>query len=144
MIDRTLSCTVNSYLDLSANAGFSTRPIPADLMARADVTTTLFETWTDPKGFKLTAGRCRPTTAKVPLARSGMHPDVVLRTDYYTTFSARCPLSGRVLLHLDVHRSASGEPTSAKLAVWRPGKPLAFVDWRPSLIRTYLSRACGG
>lgn len=148
VVDRTVSCRVNSTVDLLASAQLPGKPIPADVAVHADNVVDLFEVWTDPKGYKLDGKACGKTTVTVPLAQAGLPRDVVLRSGDYATFSARCVLSGSVLLHARVHRSSSGEPTSAELAVWRPAKPkprpLAYIRWTPSLIRTYLARACGG
>ncbi|HVS85693.1 MAG TPA: hypothetical protein VHD91_08675 [Gaiellaceae bacterium] len=146
VVDQALSCPVHTKLQLEASARIPGKPIPSELSVRADETNHFLMIWTDPQGYSANGKLCKKTPAKLPLAASGLHPDVVLRAGDWADFSVQCPFSGHVLLHSHVHRNASGDPTSAEVSVWRQAspkpKPLAYFRWTPSLTRTYLSPAC--
>lgn len=91
------------------------------------------------------AGWCRPAP-RIPLAASG-----VPREGVYRSYSgglgegngARCPSAATVTIRLRA-TILKGVAVAAQLAV-RSGKkerPIAFVDWTPKKVTTYLTDDC--
>jgi hypothetical protein len=145
VLDRTVSCRVQSSVTVSASAAVG--HINGSTSVVADHAVWLFTAATVAKGYSLDATACRPVRTRVPLGPAGLPRDVVLHKGDFADFQGRCVVSGSVLLHTRVHLNGSGTPTSAEVALWRPArttpKPLAYVRWSSSLTRTWLSRACG-
>jgi hypothetical protein len=150
-VDRTVSCaTKDGAVHVFANA-----TIPQIAGASAGVTTgpvtpvtQLFAVDTRYSGFLLDRSRCRTVRTKISLARAGLPSAGVFVAGNSRGLGGHCAATGHVILRLRVHLDSSGKPEDAKVAVWneskqqKPTRPIAFLQWSPQRLLTYLSPVC--
>jgi hypothetical protein len=156
-VDRALSCSVRSNVAITTNATAGNIPGQVLLAEFAKVPSpdavllggsfrALFVAGTVSSGYTLDGTVCRPASTRVPLAASGLPAAGVFKRGYYTSLAGVCAFKGRALVRVRVRLDAKGDAARAQLAVWRQAgpkpQPLAYIDWSPSLVRTYLSGRC--
>ncbi len=110
---------------------------------------TYFESVTDArKGFMPQLDPACKAAPRVVLGPAGLPKEgVYLRNERGLggDFGYRCFSGARITIRSHVVISSAGAPTSARLIV-RTGKklrPVAYIDWTPNKVTTYLSPDCG-
>lgn len=94
------------------------------------------------KGFLLNSGRCTATRDAAPPRRRGLPLTGVLRAHTLYGHDYSCPVKN-VRLRAHIVTGRDGVPTSAQVEVDSPAnRALLYVDWKPDLVRVYLSSAC--
>jgi hypothetical protein len=153
-VNRTVSCTIDSSVEITANAKRPDIGAAAGVYSNRSVYLIGFDTAHD--GFVLDSSACQPAKVKIPLTRSGLPLAGAYAAGDYTGFEGLCSFSGSVFVHMSLQLDGSGMPQAAKLAVWhqvkvkvkgrkhRVLKPLSFVQWSPAHTRAYLAAFCGG
>ena len=156
VVDRTVSCQVPAQagipiLTLQASPASRNKLIFAGLWAKANDRNgsggvLLLGAANVANGFAAPdASWCTPAP-RIPLAPAG-----VPREGVYPRYSpglgdgagSRCPTAARVTIRIRT-TILGGTPVAAQLAV-RSGKkqrPIAFVDWTPKQVTTYLASDC--
>jgi hypothetical protein len=148
-VDRTASCaTTNGAVQLTANAELPNPKVASAGLWTENSLTTLFAVDTRYSGFTLNGSRCRAAAARIPRARSSLPSAGTYDAGDFRGLTAYCPAARRVVVHFRVHLDSAGKPLDAKIAVWgrtrraKPLRPLAFLQWSPQGVVTYLSSRC--
>jgi hypothetical protein len=88
---------------------------------------------------------CKPSRAVVPLVPAGLPSNGVITPTFLGTFQDYCTLgSARVLVHYRVTLGPNGA-VAGKLAIRADDKrhtPIAYIDWRPAKMPSFLSSRC--
>ena len=99
------------------------------------------------KGFTTSLDQNCTKASPVVLAPSGLPKEgVYLRNEpgLGGDYGYRCLSGSRITIRMHANISTAGSPTSARLIV-RTGKklrPVAYIDWRPDKVTTYLTPDC--
>jgi len=127
-------------------------PLAAQLSIYVEQTATqwlYYEGVTDAKkGFQTALEPQCSKAPQVPLGPAGLPKEgVYVRNGpgLGGDFGYRCLSGNRITIRMHAVISKAGAPTAAQLIV-RTGKklrPVAFIDWTPSKVTTYLSLDCG-
>jgi hypothetical protein len=147
VVDRTLRCPVpeqggvnvfNLFARVKgqepAAVGIDAGPLLSPLAAAGSF-------YKDGSVFDHTA--CAPTRS-IPATRSGIPLADTFRGAQGAGGTRECWVATTITVRLRVKIARGGVPTSAQLAV-RSGarqRPVAFVDWTPTLIHVYVTPAC--
>jgi hypothetical protein len=124
VVDETWSCSAGAGLQVDAAGGFL-HLAPALQLRDA------------PLRFALGMRGCRLTTLRVPVASDPR------ATHVNGSFAAACAPEKTVFLHARITLS-HGVATRAEVAVsdGRSGRTIAYVDWSPKRIASWLARGC--
>lgn len=156
-INRILSCPVRYGLAVDAWATDPRIDVAGVGLSIDHRSLLLLAFDTGRKGITVGTPPCRPVRRKIPLRRVvGLPSAATFTAGDYEGLDGRCPVSGRVVIHLRLRIDSGGTPLGGRLAVWRQAKvktmkgtrfkrvlrPLAFIAWSPARTRTYLSSIC--
>lgn len=154
IVDRTLSCPVPNgggvhgmYVTGQANqkpvpvvGGAGLQPSPS--MLYVGVRLTPIVSLTGGKAdYVLDEAFCTPAT-KISFGPAGLPLLGIFKVDDEKSVNRQCWIGERMLLRLRATLDAAGKPVAAKLAIRTGrGRPLAYVEWSPTRVRAFASRA---
>lgn len=158
-LDRTLSCPVPEqggvnllYLTVHVKAPplhFKGKTIPSPAIAQlsagaigtAQLPYVFVASLRNSIGFDQTVCRTAPS---IPLVRAGLPLAGTFRGADGSGIARECWLGTTIAVRLRVKLGPSGVPIAAQLALRSGAKqrPVAYVDWTPTVVQAYLSPSC--
>ena len=93
-------------------------------------------------GYLLDQSACHAGT-KIPLSPGTLPSYETFRTGASNTLRVRCQSGSQLRVRAKATFTPSGVPVSVKLALETGSKPrtLAYIDWTPQRIATYIARS---